>query len=228
MSSKRQQEARPLEVAGLSCHYQRQRRKTLRIQLNAEGEVWITCPWYLPEFFIRRAVEEKLAWIQERRRQLQQSELQGEAIFFHLGKAYWVQRKAVAGRALVELQRDLLLLHLPQGTLRSAEEQLLQRWQRRELQQLLPALITGWERKLGVQVSDWGIRRMRTRWGSCNTMARRLWFRLALVEKPVACIDYVVAHECAHLLERHHNSRFYALLETHLPNWRELERELQR
>ncbi|MEY2343231.1 M48 family metallopeptidase [Acidithiobacillus sp. IBUN Pt1247-S3] len=228
MPDKRQQKARLLQVAGLSCYYQRQRRKTLCIRLDADGDVWIACPWYLPEFFIRRAVEERFAWIQERRRQVQQSSLRrAEALFFHLGKAYRVQHKAVVGRARVELQSDLLLLHLPEGTPRSAEELLVQRWQRRELQRLLPDLISRWEKKLGVQVADWGIRRMRTRWGTCNTTARRLWFRLALIEEPLDCIEYVVAHECAHLLERQHNARFYALLESHLPYWRELERALQ-
>ena len=61
---------------------------------------------------------------------------------------------------------------------------------------------------------------MKTRWGTCNVAARRVWFNLELVKKPPRGLEYVVAHELAHLVERNHTPRFAALLERHLPGWR--------
>jgi predicted metal-dependent hydrolase len=227
MPKKQHAEAQSLEVAGLRCHYRRQQRKSLRLQLDADGEVWLACPWYFPEFLLRRFIVEKLPWIHEQRSRLQ-ARTRDAASFLHLGEALHLQLHPHEGRARVERDGNLLTLHCPADTSRETQQLLLEAWQRRELERLLPAMIARWEETLGVEVAAWGIRRMRTRWGSCNTVARRLWFRVALVEKPLDCIDYVVAHECAHLRERHHNQRFYALLDAHLPNRRALERELQR
>jgi predicted metal-dependent hydrolase len=100
----------------------------------------------------------------------------------------------------------------------------LLRWYRRELKKLIPPLLKKWQAALGVQIAEWGIRRMKTRWGSCNAKARRIWLNLELAKKPAPCLEYLVVHELAHLIERRHNDRFVAILDRHLPQWR-LHRE---
>ncbi len=91
--------------------------------------------------------------------------------------------------------------------------------QREEMRQLVPPLIAKWEAALGVQVAWWGIKRMKTRWGSCNPARRRIWLNLELMRHPPACLDYVVLHELAHLVERGHNTRFRAILTRHMSDW---------
>lgn len=91
--------------------------------------------------------------------------------------------------------------------------------QREEMRRLLPPLIAKWEAALGVQVAWWGIKRMKTRWGSCNPACRRIWLNLELMRHPPECLEYVVLHELAHLLERGHNARFRAILTRHMPDW---------
>lgn len=93
---------------------------------------------------------------------------------------------------------------------------------REQLRLLIPPLIATWAPRLGVQVAEWGIRAMKTRWGSCNVRARRIWLNLELIRHRPECLEYVVVHELAHLLEKGHNARFYAVLDDHLPRWREL------
>ena len=97
----------------------------------------------------------------------------------------------------------------------------LQRWYRQQLRALIGPLVEQWQRTLGVQASAWGIKKMKTQWGSCNPASKRLWFNLELAKKPVQCVEYIVAHELAHLLERKHNERFTRLLDQHLPSWRQ-------
>ena len=91
---------------------------------------------------------------------------------------------------------------------------------RRSLEERLPGLITEWQPRLGVSVSAWRVRAMRTRWGSCNVRARRLSFSLGLAKHPPQCLDYIVVHEMMHLLEPGHGARFKALMQQHYPAWK--------
>jgi hypothetical protein len=88
---------------------------------------------------------------------------------------------------------------------------------RREL--VLP-LLEKWQAIPGVQAHGWGIRRMKTRWGSCNAEARRTWLNLELAKKPAPCLEYLVVHELEHLIERRQNDRFIAIMNEHLLQWR--------
>jgi predicted metal-dependent hydrolase len=67
---------------------------------------------------------------------------------------------------------------------------------------------------------------MKTRWGTCNEQARRIWLNLELVKKPPQCLEYIVVHEMVHLLERHHNERFVAYMDEFMPQWRLFRDEL--
>jgi hypothetical protein len=81
---------------------------------------------------------------------------------------------------------------------------ILNQWYRQQLKELIPPLIQKWQAALGVNVEDWGVKKMKTRWGTCNIEARRIWLNLELAKKPVQCLEYIVAHEIVHLIERHH------------------------
>jgi len=97
---------------------------------------------------------------------------------------------------------------------------------RRQLAALIPPLLARWEPVIGVSVTGFRVRRMKTRWGSCNIRARRISLSAALASQPPGCLEYVLVHELVHLLERGHNARFYGLLDRFLPDWRERRAEL--
>ena len=99
-------------------------------------------------------------------------------------------------------------------------------WYRKELRELIPPLIAKWEPILGVRVNEFGIKKMKTRWGSCNPEVKRIWLNLELAKKSPTCIEYVLVHEMAHLLERSHNETFVAYMDKFLPNWRAIKAEL--
>jgi predicted metal-dependent hydrolase len=79
-----------------------------------------------------------------------------------------------------------------------------------------------------VQVKEWRIRKMKTRWGTCNREAGRIWINLELAKKPPSCLEFIVVHEMVHLLERHHNDRFRELMDALLPHWRLHREQLNR
>ena len=76
------------------------------------------------------------------------------------------------------------------------------------------------------EVSEWAVKKMKTKWGACNNEARRIWLNLELAKKPAQCLEYIIVHELVHLLERHHNDTFTALMNQFLPQWRARRSEL--
>lgn len=75
-------------------------------------------------------------------------------------------------------------------------------------------------------MAEFGVKQMKTKWGTCNPAARRIWVTLELAKKPAECLEYIVVHEMVHLLEPSHNERFKALMEEYLPKWRFYRDEL--
>ncbi|MBN2176777.1 MAG: M48 family metallopeptidase [Demequinaceae bacterium] len=97
---------------------------------------------------------------------------------------------------------------------------------RRELRRAIPPLLDKWAPRLGVPVPDFTIRRMTTRWGTCNVQARRITLSLELARREVELLEYVVVHELAHLIERGHGPAFHAIMSQALPEWRLLRKAL--
>ena len=175
---------------------------------------------------VRLAVIDKLGWIKrqkakfsEQPRQTQREMVNGESHYF-LGQRYRLrvhERDAPASVA-VRGVASLDLLVRP-GASAEQREAVLREWYREQLKALIPPLLEKWQPILGVQARAWGIKKMKTKWGSCNPTAKHLWFNLELVNKPVMCLEYLVVHELVHLLERNHTERFTALINGFLPNW---------
>ena len=99
-------------------------------------------------------------------------------------------------------------------------------WYRNYLKRISTELIEKWENIMGVKSNELGIKKMRTRWGTCNTQAKRIWLNLELAKKPVNCLEFVIVHELVHLLERTHNKRFIGFMDKFMPNWRHHRDEL--
>ena len=222
-------EAKTLVVSGIRVEVVRKAIKNLHLGVYPpHGRVRVAAPRVIGEEAIRLAVIDKLGWIRrqkamfaEQPRQSQREMVNGESHYF-LGQRYRlrVHEQDAPARVAVRGIASLDLFVRP-GTTADQREAVLLRWHREQLKALIPPLLEKWQPTLGVQVADWGIKKMKTKWGSCNPASRRVWFNLELAKKPVQCLEYIVVHELAHLLERHHNERFAALIEAHIPQWRQ-------
>ena len=199
------------------------------------GRVRVAAPVGLGDDAVRLAVVTRLAWIQKRRarfiaqhRQSEREFVTGESHYFE-GRRYRLDVVEGAARPSVRLRnRTVMELRVPPGADRKRKKTMLHRWYRRELNARLPSLRKEWEAKVGVTVRELRIRRMKTLWGSCNAEAGRIWLNLELAKKPPTCLTFVLVHEMVHLLERHHNNRFTALMDAVMPQWRTYRDELNR
>ena len=202
-----------------------------------EGRVRVSVPARLDDDAVRLAVVARLGWIRRQQtkfagqaRQSQREMVTGESHFVQ-GRRYRLDVVEIQqwGRPGVSRpNNDTLVLHVRPGADREARERVLLHWYRQELREQIPLLIAKWEPTIGVEVAEWRIKRMKTRWGSCNSAARRIWLNLELAKKPAACLEYVVVHEMVHLLERRHNDRFRSYMDRFLPQWRLHRDELNR
>ena len=82
------------------------------------------------------------------------------------------------------------------------------------------------KKKIGVKVKEVRIKKMKTKWGTCNNKDERIWLNLELAKKPFHCIDYVFVHELVHLKEKKHSDRFIQLLNSAYPKWQQSKNEL--
>jgi predicted metal-dependent hydrolase len=190
------------------------------------GRVRVAAPTRLDDEHVRLAIVQRLAWIKRQRDQLQAVQRQSQREMI-TGESHYVwgvrhRLKVIErpGRAHLEVDGERLLLYMPTGT--SVEDcgKLLDRWYRAQLREAIPALITRWEPILDVRVPRWSVRRMKTKWGSCNRATGHIWFNVELAKKHPDCLEYIVVHEMTHHLERNHGQRFTALMDNHMPNWR--------
>lgn len=217
-----------LTISGIRVEVVRKNIKNLHLGVYPPyGRVRVAAPLLVKDDAVRLAVIEKLDWIKRQRAKFEQQPRQsrremvnGESHYF-LGRRYRLRLQKHDGPARVALRGVANIdLFVPRGTTTGQRETILLRWHREQLKTLIPPLLEKWQPILGVKVAAWGIKKMKTKWGSCNPATQRVWFNLELAKKPVLCLEYIVVHELVHLLERHHDERFMALMEKHLPQWR--------
>ncbi|WP_018419175.1 MULTISPECIES: M48 family metallopeptidase [Paraburkholderia] len=225
---------RQIKISGLTVDIVRKDIKNLHLGVYPpNGRVRVAAPLAVTNDAVRLAVIGKLGWIKRQQakfeaqpRQSPREMVGGESHYFQ-GRRYRIRVVEHKGAGTVVLRNKTTLeIHVrPEA---NAEQRLrvLERWYREQLRAQVPLLLEKWEPLLDVAVAHWGIKKMKTKWGSCNVDARRIWLNLELAKKPMQCLEYVVVHELAHLTERHHNDRFIALMDRNLPHWRTYREEL--
>tara|TARA_Y100001980_G_C14192928_1_gene59486 strand:- start:39 stop:497 length:459 start_codon:yes stop_codon:yes gene_type:complete len=128
----------------------------------------------------------------------------------------------------VKIDHKHIHLYVRPNTNLEKKRSIIEEWYRAELKKITPRLIAKWEKKIGVKSNEFGVKKMRTKWGTCNTEAKRIWLNLELAKKPKECIEYIIVHELVHLLERSHNQNFVKFMNQFMPKWRFYRDELNR
>ena len=227
--------AKEICVDGLSVLVWWKRIKNVNLTVRAvDGQVRISVPWNISESRVRQMLLDRMEWITQQRRRFRALPkpvpLHGDDGEQHqfFGVAYPLSVQYGGGRHRVEFdEKDGIVLHVRAGTKRQRRLQVIADWYRAELSARIPALIKHWETRIGVQVEEWRIKKMKTRWGTCNINRRRIWLNLELARQPEICLEYIVVHEMVHLLESGHTRKFYNHLNRLLPGWREADGLLQ-
>lgn len=223
-----------ITVSGLHVEIVRKNIKNLHLGVYPPtGRVRVAAPFRVSNEAVRLAVVGKLGWIKRQRarferqpRQSAREMVSGESHYFS-GQRYRLCVYAGGGPTKVVISNNSTIeLHVRLGTTVETRQRVLMNWYRQHLKDAIPPLLEKWQKRLGVEATSFGIKKMKTKWGTCSVDARRIWINLELAKKSADSLEYVVMHELAHLLAKHHDDRFVAIMDKHLPRWRALREEL--
>lgn len=198
------------------------------------GRVTISAPLQMDLETIRLFSISKLGWIRKQQARLnnQKRETAREYItresHYYCGQRYLLKVIEQDAAPKVILKHNAIELYIRKGASRSQKEDILHSWYRQQLRELVPQYIAKLEKKMNVKVFEICIRTMKTKWGTCNPKAKRIWLNTELAKKPIESIEYVLVHEMVHLIERKHDEKFVAYMDTLLPKWKYLREELNR
>lgn len=199
-----------------------------------DGKVRISAPLKMAMDTIRLYAISKLDWIRQQQRKMLAQERETPREYLNKESHYvWGKRyllRVIEGDAppVVIRRHSTLELFVSAGSDSSKRHSVLEAWYRQQMREQIPALLVKWEPLLGVKASRVSVQRMKTKWGSCNPATGQIRLNTDLARKPPACLEYIIAHELAHLIEPTHNARFQSLMDNLIPHWRQVKQELNR
>ncbi len=224
-----------LEIAGLFVELVRKPIRNLHIGVYPPaGRVRVAAPPAVSEDAIRVAVVTRLGWIKRKQREFQGQARQTRRDFVS-GETHYVFgrplrlhiRTVESGRCQIERSSsDRLLMVVPAAATVDQKARWLDAWYRHELKQKAEPRMAKWSERIGITVPRWGVRQMRTKWGSCNPEKVLIWLNLDLAKKPVQALDYVILHELAHFISAKHDPTFVGVLDRQMPGWRQVRADL--
>ncbi len=229
-------ERKQFEVRGIRIEIVRKDIKNLHVGVYPpDGRVRVAAPLHIDDQAVRLAVISRLGWIRRQQagfegqnRQSEREMATGESHYFR-GSRYRLDVVETDGRMGVTVpNRRTIQLRVRPGTGRAKRQALVDGWLRLWMRDRIPELIAKWEPVVGVKVAECRIKRMKTRWGTCNAEAGRIWLNLELAKKSPSCLEYILVHEMVHLVERRHDDRFRHLMDGAMPQWRLFRDELNK
>ncbi len=223
-------------VAGIDVEVTRKKVKYLRLKVQPpDGRVRMSVPLLSSQRHIHRVIESRLDWIfQHRARMIARPRkpvydyITGER---HMvgGRPCMLNLEETSGRQRVQFaESGIIHMTTKPGSTRDQRRKLLEQGYRDYLKRSVPPILSRWETITGVHAAEWRIRRMKTRWGTCNVRAKRIWLNLELAKYDEQLLEFIILHELTHLLERNHNGRFKQLMDGFMPDWQEREAQLKK
>jgi predicted metal-dependent hydrolase len=199
-----------------------------------DGRIRISAPLRMDTDTIRVFTISKLGWIRKQQSKLRSQERETPREYitreshYYLGKRYLLKIIEHNASPKVEIKHGTIEIYIRPNTGMEKRKEILDEWYRKGLKAIIPGIIAQYENKLKVNVAEFAVKKMKTKWGTCNREAGRIWLNLELAKKPLHCIEYIIVHELLHLLERKHNEVFISYMDKFLPKWRFYKEELNR
>lgn len=232
-----------VKVAGISVQLTQKRVKNINLRVTREGRVVVSYPWHTSEAVVLAFIESRSNWIQDalsRASSLGEKNFAGPDIIasghtvsiweqpYTLQIVLGSKRTAhISAHDLVITLPNRYLNDLTSETSQSAIRKTFDEFLAKEMRKILPEMTAAAEAKAGRSASLYRTRRMKSRWGSCNTKTGAITLNLELAEHNPEALKYVIAHELTHLYVRGHNREFYVLLATFYPNWKKVRASLK-
>lgn len=222
-------------IDGIEIEVIRKNIKNMNLYiLPPDGRVRITAPLKMKESTIRNFAASKLAWIKKHREKYlkhkpAEKRYESGEVHCYLGREYLLNVIPADGKQRVEIcvEEKRINMFVRGSSTPEQRKKMLDEWYRSRLKELLPGMIDKWEKIMGVKVNSFGVKLMKTRWGTCNRNTGKIWVNLDLARRDLKFLEYIVVHEMTHLIEKYHNKRFYSYMDKFMPGWKTVREELK-
>lgn len=221
-----------LNISGIPIAVCKKKIKNMHLYVKPpNGAVTISVPIAMSDEAVERFVRTKVNWIKrqiakfdKQPRQSEREYVSGETLYIW-GRQYYLQTE-YGNRNTLTLSGDKAVLTVRKESTAEQRENFVREQYRELLKAEIARLLPKWEKITGLRATAWQTKYMTTRWGTCNTKTGKIWLNLQLAKKTPECLDYVILHELAHLVEKSHNERFVSLMDKYMPMWREVKATL--
>ncbi len=229
---------REIVVSGITIQLTQKRIRNITIRVTMpDSQVKVSAPLYCNLAVINQFILQKLEWIKKNQNHIQSLREQGKLLiapkFISGEEHYFFGQKLLfelipnSAKNRVEITSNMMQLYVKNISNLKQRQKLVDDFYRREIKKIIPQLIAKYEEKMAIKLSDFGVKKMKTRWGTCNIKSRFIWLNLELAKRPQQFLESVIVHEMVHLFERKHNKNFYNLMDKFMPDWREIDRQFR-
>lgn len=219
------------EISGVKLLFTRKKIKNIHLRICLpDGDVKLSAPLNCSFEKISEFVSKKSSWIKKSQNHIRKLRDEGKIILpqkfisgeehYFFGKKFFLELVQNSFSNHAVLDENVIRLHVKKLSNFKQRQKLLDDFYRGALKKIIPDLIVKYERKMNVRVVEFGIRKMKTRWGTCNPKARRIWLNLELAKKVPEFLESIIVHEMVHFFEARHNKKFYSLMDDFMPSWK--------
>ncbi|HCR86718.1 MULTISPECIES: M48 family metallopeptidase [Psychrobacter] len=195
---------RCLAQADIELHISKKRVKNINFRLKPH-KLMVSIPISLSSAQTAQAIEKRVPW----------------AIANHPHVLERYKRQQIPSQQSIKeastADSTLLLWGVEQSFTLNHDKKIA--YYRQHLSEVMPALFNKWQPIVGAYANEIRLKKMHTRWGSCNTRARRIWLSVYLPAYPIECTEYVIVHELCHLHHANHSRAFWQTVATAMPDY---------
>ena len=217
-----------LYVADIEIELIRKNIKNMHLYvLRPDGKIRVTAPFRLSEEKIISFISSRIDWIKEQQEKLN-AEPHVKPITYSSG-----DKLIIFGNTyildVIESQKNSFIffdgkaeLYCKSNATKEQRQAIVEKALRAALYEKVKPLLEKWESITQLKASSFQIKKMKTRWGTCNTRTKKIWLNFELVTKQTECIEYVIMHELAHLSVPNHGKDFIYIMQKYMPSWQAL------
>ena len=199
----------------------------LRVEKNAD--IVVSAPPRTPNYIIRKLVYDNLKELVKRRENI--LSVAGLSREYKTGEKYFIFGQEYELNVEERLKNKVFIENNKINIYVKDEQQNREKIFNSAIRKLLidkcKLFIEKYEPIMNVKVKELRIKKMKTRWGTCNIEAQRIWINQELIKYPIECLEHIIVHEMTHLLEINHTPRFYNLLETYYTTYKENDKVIK-
>lgn len=216
-----------INVSGITVLVNKKNIKNLHLYVKPPlGRVEVSAPLLMNERAIENFVRSNLGWVKKQQqkyedqpRMAERQYVSGET-YYIWGKQYFLQFEN-SNKRYFKIDGNTIQLGMKESSTVEQREKYFREECRKVLVSKLDILIPKWEEKTGLYCDTYKTKYMTTRWGTCNSKAKRIWINLQMVEKPIECLEYIILHELVHLKVPNHGRDFIEAMNKYMPEWKE-------